>query len=174
MVQRRRAGITRQYTDDEKGIALALLRINHNYHETGRLTDIPPATIRRWAFGEGCHPAVMMSVEDRQKLIADRLETIIHRLLDIVPDKETDATLQQTMTSVAIAIDKMRLMREQPTQITQREQGVSANELLERLRAALPNAQGNSGAPLAPGLQGPAKQIPGPTGSSQPAQPARE
>lgn len=149
---RRRAGIRRQYSDDEKSVAIAILRANRgNLNETRRIVDIPVGTLRRWNLGDGYNPVVEMSQEERQRVIADRLETIIHRLLDIVPNKENEATLQQTMTSVAIAIDKMRLLREQPTSITQREQGVNAAELLERLRSALPDIEGPATIPMAPG-----------------------
>lgn len=164
----RRKGTYRQYSEEEKALALSMLKASQgNLHEAGRLTDIPPATIRRWSLGDGYHPSVQMTLEERQKLIADRLETVIHRLLDIVPDKENEATLQQTMTSVAIAIDKMRLMREQPTQITQRETAINASELLERLRNALPNSQPDATGTMASGNSAGPLQLPGPAATNQ-------
>jgi len=46
-------------------------------------------------------------------------------LVSVAPDKVGEATLQQIMTSAGIAIDKMQLLRQQPTSIEQKQPGVT-------------------------------------------------
>jgi len=57
--------------------------------------------------------------------LAIALEELAYRLVSVAPDKVGEATLQQIMTSAGIAIDKMQLLRQQPTSIEQKQPGVT-------------------------------------------------
>jgi transposase-like protein len=107
----------RRYTDTFRAEALAMLAANGGALErTAKQLGIPEATLRCWANGTRHSEAVQMCAEKKAAL-ADRLEDLAHALLDSLarPEKRKAASLQQTATTFAIAVDKMRLLREQPT-----------------------------------------------------------
>lgn len=71
--------------------------------------------------------------------LADRLEDLAHKLLDKAEGKIGDANLSNVTVALGISIDKMRLLREQPTSITAAmtddERADRVATLLERARA---------------------------------------
>jgi hypothetical protein len=111
----------RRYTDTQRSDALAALAANNgNVTRTARQLAIPAKTIENWAKGQ-LHPEVAeISVEKRRPL-ADRLEAVSHLLLDELsrPEKLSAANVQQIAVALGIGIDKARLLREQPTAITE-------------------------------------------------------
>lgn len=108
----------RQYTDEEKGEALAVLQsCNGNASEAADLLGIPRQTLQHWAKGE-TNSAVPIIGQEKKESLADKLEGIAYKLADAMPDKIEEATLQQIATSIGITIDKMRLLREEPTNIS--------------------------------------------------------
>lgn len=131
-----RKGIYRQYSEDEKAAAIVILKSNEgNCSKTSRETGIPPGTLNRWKHEDGYHPVTLLKQTEQRAEIDQRLERVVHELLDVVPDKYEDANLQQAMTSIAIAVDKMRLLREQATSITDKRQLESTDDqLFLRLR----------------------------------------
>src|SRR5262249_30829638 len=85
---------------------------------TAAQLGIPKGTLENWASARRHPEACQMAVEKKTAL-AGRLEDLAHLLLDEMarPDKRKGASLQQCATSFGIAVDKMRLLREQPTVI---------------------------------------------------------
>ena len=130
----------RSYSDAERAEALAALDANGgDVSKTARQLGIPRVTLLGWASGR-VHPSVSELRQSKKEGLADRLEAVAHQLLDLFPDKAKDANLQQVATSFGIAIDKMRLLREQPTSIAGREltddeRVDRLNTLYERIRA---------------------------------------
>ncbi len=49
---------------------------------------------------------------------SEKFEDLAHQLIDALPSKLADASLQHLAISLGIAIDKMLLLRGQPNQIT--------------------------------------------------------
>ena len=132
--------VKRQYSDEEKASALAALDANRgNVKATAQVLRIPASTLTRWRDGEGVVPAVADMREIKKADLADRLEDLAHLITDTMPNKLADADLQKLATSLGITIDKMRLLREQATSISQNltdEQRVErVADLLERARA---------------------------------------
>jgi len=87
------------------------------------------------------------------------MEDIAWQLAEAIPDKINNAPLGQTMISLGIAIDKMRLLREDSTSITEsrserqrwaqeklqefmRDYGFSRGEALEVLEKDAPTVYG--------------------------------
>jgi transposase-like protein len=155
--------IRRRYTDEERSLALAALAANAGSVErTAEQLGIPKDTLANWASGRR-HPEAVLLAADKKAPLADRLEQLAHVLLDDLarPERRKTASLQQLATTFAIAVDKMRLLREQPTMIpgpmTDPRRMTDAElraeiENLRRERAGPPAGTGPAGsdAPVAP------------------------
>ena len=154
----------RSYSDEEKASALAALAANGgNVKLTSQQIGIPRTTLLKWAAGEGVHACVTDIGHGKKQGLADRLEDIAHRLLDAIPGKVAQADLKQLSVSLGIAVDKMRLLREQPTSIEAHD--LSDEEKLARLRQLAERAQARSlGLPDPGGAAG--VGLPQPTGGA--------
>ncbi len=118
--------VRRQYTDEEKAEALAALDANAgNVARTARQIGIPRTTLQSWANQRGTNEGVTKLRHQKKGELADALEKLARKLIEVASEKIADATLQQVMTSVGIAIDKMQLLRNQPTAIEQQQAGVT-------------------------------------------------
>ena len=116
----------RQYSDEDKASALAALDANAgNAARTARDLQIPRSTLQGWARQRGVNHAVPKLRHQKKDDLAIALEELAYRLVSVAPDKVGEATLQQIMTSAGIAIDKMQLLRQQPTSIEQKQPGVT-------------------------------------------------
>lgn len=121
----------RQYSDNDKAAALAVLAANGgDLRKTARDLSIPYSTIRKWANDKGINSDVVNEVTSKKKNLADSLEEIAQNLVDAMPGKITAANLQQVATSLGITIDKMQLLRGKPTGI------VDDASLTDDIRAA--------------------------------------
>lgn len=113
----------RGYSDEEKAEALAALDANGgNVHGTARLLGIPDSTLDGWAKERGTSPQVPALREVKKGTLAEKFDTLAHRLLDVAVDDEEGmrkaGVLPRTLAACA-AVDKKRLLTEQPTQITE-------------------------------------------------------
>jgi hypothetical protein len=112
-----RAVAKRTYSDEEKASALAGLAANGgNVLLTARQAGVPRTTLRKWADGV-IHPSVAQMGHEKREDLAGRLEDLAHRIVDAIPGRLSDADLKQLGVCLGIAVDKMRLLREQPTSI---------------------------------------------------------
>jgi transposase-like protein len=130
----------RQYSDSQKAEALAAVDANGgNVSATAAALGIPQKTLDCWFRKRGVNPEVAQMRLGKKEDLADRLEDLAHKLLDSATAKIGDANLSNVTVALGISIDKMRLLREQPTSITaaltddERADRVAA--LLERARA---------------------------------------
>lgn len=119
----------RTYTDVEKAEALLAVDANGgNVSLTARQLGIPGRTLATWVKGR-VHPEIVKSCEAKRAPLADRLEELAHKLIDAIPGKIEKAKMQEVSVSAGIALDKMRLLRDQPT-------GIFADGLSDEERAA--------------------------------------
>jgi transposase-like protein len=132
----------RQYSEDDKASVLALLEVNGgNITQTANELQVPASTIRQWRDGGGVNGAVTQKRDLKKGTLADKLEAVAHKLVAAMEGKIDDATLQQVTTSLGIAVDKMQLLRNKPTEIvddaslTDEERANRVVALLERARA---------------------------------------
>ncbi len=104
----------KQYSDNEKATTLAALKANGgNAAKTARDTGIPLSTLRRWV--QDPHPDVVTLHHVKKESLHKILESLAYKLTGAMDDDTiSKMSGQQKMTSAAIAIDKMRLLREQP------------------------------------------------------------
>jgi transposase-like protein len=144
----------RRYSDEDRANALAALAANDgNITRTAEQLGIPRKTLESWSTGDR-HPETGESVPAKKIELSDEFERIVCLLLGgITPAKISAASAQQLMTSAAIGVDKMRLLREQATSIAGKEvsdddRERELRELAERIRQrrvgpAHPNGTGS-------------------------------
>lgn len=109
----------RQYSDAEKAESLAALDANGgNVSKTARDLGLPRKTLAQWAADRHIHQDVAELRQEKKIDLAARLEQIARQLAEAMPEKMATANLQQVATSMGIAIDKMQLLRGQPTNIS--------------------------------------------------------
>jgi transposase-like protein len=121
----------RRYSDEERAQALAALAANGgNISLTAKQLDIPIKTLSNWANGIR-HPESAQMGNEKKKLMADVLEEIAWKLIDAIPGKVKKAPLGQTVTSMAIAVDKMRLLRNLPTELPGAAQALDLSKLTD-------------------------------------------
>jgi transposase-like protein len=129
----------RQYSDSLKAESLAALDANGgNVRATAATLGIPHKTLDDWANERGVNEEVAELRTGKREDLADRLEALAHTLLDSVAGKIHDANLSNVSVSMGIAIDKMRLLREQPTSITA---ALTDDERADRVAALLDRAR---------------------------------
>ena len=127
-----------KYSDDDRASALAALDANGgNMLRTSKELGVPRATLQEWEQGRVSSAVPEARVQKRVDL-ASRLEEIAHSLVDAIPGKVGDADLGKIATTLGISIDKMRLLREQPTSINA---ALSDDERAERVAALLERAR---------------------------------
>jgi transposase-like protein len=120
-----------RYTDEDKAAALAHLQSKRGAAtETAREMRVPVSTLKDWASGRYLPPVLEKYGVVRDALAA-RLEEVAHRIIDVLPEKIEAAPVRDLSATLGLIIDKMRLLREEPTAIT--EATPSAREMLERL-----------------------------------------
>ena len=106
-----------KYTEAQRAETLAYYEACGSQRKTALECGVPISTVRAWANGVKMNDDVRMNITAKKIDLADRIETLAHLLIDSAPGKIGDANLLQTMTSLGIAIDKLRLLRDKPTQI---------------------------------------------------------
>jgi hypothetical protein len=133
-------GYPMAHPDSIKEIALIALKASGGDVETAaRYAGVHPRTVRHWSKGTGIHAELGISAEVKALELAEKLEKLAHRIIDTIDDDIIlDSNLLQRMTSMGIATDKMRLLRGQPTSITNDYSQLPDDELRQRI-AALEN-----------------------------------
>ena len=108
----------RRYSDQERAEALAALAANNgNLSHTARQLGIPRATLEAWA-KQKRHAEAAENVAPEKEALADRLEILAGKLLDgVTEEKIAVSGPKELLTSLGIAVDKMQLLRGQPTSI---------------------------------------------------------
>jgi len=108
------------YTDQDKAAALAYLQSKGwRIAEAARDLGVPKSTLQGWAAGEWLPPAVREKYGEIKESLSSKLENIAHQLIDAIPDTIPNASLKDLGAILAVVIDKMRLLREEPTAITE-------------------------------------------------------
>lgn len=108
----------RRYRDDEKAAALAALAANKgNVLRTAKLLNIPATTITNWM-----NDAEFSKLGDEKKGdLADELESVAWKLAGAIESKLKSAGLRDVSVSLGIAVDKLQLLRNLPTNINRSE-----------------------------------------------------
>lgn len=127
----------RRYTDEEKAAALALVDFNANLDSpvavTAKALQLPDSTIDNWKAGRYVNEQVEELRGEKKKTLDALCEEYAREALSkLIPN--LDNITPRDFTSIGIAIDKMLLLRGQPTAITESR---NAAELRREAEAAL-------------------------------------
>jgi hypothetical protein len=110
-------GKQREYSDVERANGLAALAANGgNVAMTARQLGVPRQTLQRWIKPTD-NEHVLRLRHEKKRDMADELERVAWLIIDSLPSKIKKAPLSQASTSMGIAIDKFRLLRNEPTSI---------------------------------------------------------
>lgn len=86
--------------------------------EVAKYAGVPSRTLRRWYLGEQGAPSDNLVTQEK-KALADRLEELAHKLVDVafkIADDTDEVTLQQVVTSMGIVVDKNQLLQGKATE----------------------------------------------------------
>jgi hypothetical protein len=140
------------YSSEEKAAALAAATLAirkdtgmPNWRQVEKHTGISRRTLADWWANRCIHPDANRLAAEKKGDLADKLEQIAHEIIGILPSKYENSTLMQATTSLAIAVDKMQLLRGQPTNInkdlTDEQIDTELNEIAEAARRRAENEQ---------------------------------
>ncbi len=137
----------RSYSDNEKASILAALDANGgNVNKTARQLKVAASTITDWSKNRKINVDVTDMRQVKKKGLAEKLEDLAHVLVDALHKSAANALLKDAV-ALGIAIDKMQLLKGQPTAINQsstltdEERAQRASELFEKARGRLKLAQ---------------------------------
>ena len=129
-----------RYDDKFRAGALVMLEAagypenEHKLTEVAHHLNVPYQTLRRWYKGES-NPVAHEIVQQEKKDLAQRLEDTAHKLLDSICGNLDNGNIQQQSVSLGILIEKMQLLRNEPTERVAHE--LSDVERSERIAAIL-------------------------------------
>ena len=125
-----------KYSEDDRAVALAALDAHEgNVLKAAAFCKIPRKTLEYWRDGGAVNKPVAELRQIKKGELADRLEALAQLLVDAAPSKIAEASLQMVATSLGIAVDKMQLLRNKPTTITDDLSNYSDTELDRRIAA---------------------------------------
>lgn len=126
----------RKYTDTEKATALAFVQAcGGNVAKAAKETGINRATLQKWVAGKMLHEVAVDLVAEKKEELSDIFEGVARKYLThaLRPEVIESAGAKEAVTAAAIAVDKMRLLREQPTSIAGKEE-LTDDEFESKLR----------------------------------------
>lgn len=123
------------YSNEDKAVALAVtscLGCRRSQH----VLSIPKQTINDWEHGRHINDEVIAMAKHFKERIEKSFEELIEKCLPLALSRSEDASYRDLMVGCAIAVDKLQLLRGEPTQIV--EQNTATREEREaRLRELL-------------------------------------
>lgn len=132
----------KKYTDKDKALALATLdAYGGSLRKTSEQLKIPVATLDDWNKGRSVTPKIEQIRTENRRELSEKLDDIAHQLADAIPGKIDSASLLQASTSLAIAVDKMQLLKGQPTAINQNNVQLTDTERTQRITSILDRAR---------------------------------
>lgn len=137
----------RRYDDKFRAGAVVTLEAAGYPEQKGALIKVanhlkvPESTLRSWYSGEHSPIPAELCAEKKEELHIE-LERVAYILAGAIPGKIEEANLQQVATSLGITIDKMQLLRGQPTWRGEvinllKESRVTPEEVLDELGSEL-------------------------------------
>jgi hypothetical protein len=133
------------YDDKFRASAVVMLQAAGYPDKIGSLAyvaknlKVPSMTLSRWYHRtNGAHPNEVVLQEKRA--LSDRLEELAHKLIDValIASGDDGVSVQQAAVSLGIVVDKMQLLKGEPTDRTEvidnRTRVERINSILERGR----------------------------------------
>jgi len=128
------------YTDKDKAAAPAHLQSNGGkVRRSARDLGIPYRTSGRWTHGGNISSRGREKYREIKEGLSSKLENIAYQLIDAIPDAIPNASLKDLGATLAVVIDKMRLLREEPTAISEAmDRRAMLESLIERTMKEFP------------------------------------
>jgi transposase-like protein len=135
ILQVRAATGYKDYSAERKAEILAQVTAHGgNVAQVARLTDIPHQTIRSWLEQADRYSELQTQ---KQTDLAQKLENNAHKLADSIAEHDlTIVPLQSKATALGIMVDKMQLLRGQPTSIHE-ERTIDSRQVLVLLQETI-------------------------------------
>ena len=107
------------YSDEERSVALAALDAHRGHLEnTSKYLGIPESTLVYWRDGGAVNRQTAKLRAKKKEELSSRIEALAHNLIDVLPGKVDEMSGKDIAVSLGIAVDKMLILRGQPTSIT--------------------------------------------------------
>lgn len=128
----------RRYSDEQRVNALAALAANNgNLHQTSRQIGIPVSTLECWA-KKLRHPEASVGADEKKKELSDAIEDVARSIADSLIGKLDDASFKDATVGFGILIDKMKLLRGEPTSINEQRDRAKLDEFDKRYNSIHP------------------------------------
>jgi len=113
---------TPYHSDAVKAAALAAydaIGTNDSYaiDRAAGIVHLPRQTVWHWVRRARIPESVQRLRQKNRLALSDRLEEIVHRILDVIPEALDSAPLNQLAVALGISIDKRLLLQGQPNSI---------------------------------------------------------
>lgn len=114
-------GSSRQYSDEDRATACALLEANGYpqkkgaMNKTSKATGIPPSTLRGW-FTEQNNPPPTKLRDEKKIDIAEALKNELAEIFQAMHTTRPEASYRELSTALGIVIEKIALVSGDPTQ----------------------------------------------------------
>jgi hypothetical protein len=106
----------RSYSTEDKAAALTLLDFHRgNVKRAARAACVPRKTLEQWRDGKGVSAEVVSLHYLKGSQIADRLENLVHLMLDAMPHKLDGMSGLELVKAAGVCIEKMQLLRGKPS-----------------------------------------------------------
>lgn len=110
----------RQWTDEAKAEILAALDANQgNVKRTAKECGVAVSTLRGWAKGRGANAGVAKLRPQKKGELADALEDIAWKIVELLPSKLEGAEMRELSTLLGVTLDKLLVLRGQPNNRTE-------------------------------------------------------
>ena len=141
----------RAYSDEDRTRGLLVLdACGGNVKQAAERTGYPRTTLTEWRNGH-VHPEVTTSRHVQRASLADRLEELAHELIGAIPGKVGEGSLRDCAATLAICVDRMRLLREQAT-IIERQAPLTDEERLAGIEALFARVRARANGHSPPGV----------------------
>ena len=108
-----------KYTEEQRAVTLAYYQAcGQNQTKAAKDCSVPRQTLQRWLAGGSLNPTIAAKTAVKKGELADECEKLAWMLLAGIDDADKIAASSVNVLSVAFGtlVDKMRLLREQPTE----------------------------------------------------------
>ncbi len=130
-----------RYSEEEKIAALEAVNLcGGNVTEAARLTGLERETIRQWSIGNGVSETAFAEfAAKKQGQLTAKLRALVTRLADALAseDKIESARYGELNAAFGTVFDKIRLIDDRPTAITENRNDAALREKAEAILAAL-------------------------------------
>jgi len=136
----------RRFSDDERATYVAMLVAEGYPTRVGALlkvssfAGIHTNVLRRWWKGTQNPPPTQLVIQKKAE-IGERIEGIVHQVLDLLPDALELADARELITALGVSVDKLQLVKGHPTERIAIEDATTDEQRLAQIVAVFDAAR---------------------------------